>query len=243
MENSTISPAASCTPSVVKSIRGHPLCHAYINSSRDSMRGTDICMVDFWNKIFEGFEAIMIDEFAYGYIICDAASLHLHFRKKITKIIHLAWIIWGGWENWDPVEFQSSTITWLLLCTMTRRVSHFHLIIASRSLNSVQSSLAWQKSCCLQNITKLIKIGTMILWKLLTWWHQWVHIWKVQWDRKRQNRSWQKRRWRSIFARIAPQLFHRFGQLQSQTTILCMSWRKGLLSCERQWQCFVKKIR
>ncbi len=54
-------------------------------------------MTDFWNQIFKGFETIMLAEFAEEYIVCDAASLLMHFEKKISKIcFHLAWIFEEG---------------------------------------------------------------------------------------------------------------------------------------------------
>jgi len=43
------------------------LCRAYVNSSQDSTRGADIRMKDFWNQVFQGFETIMLAEFAKEY--------------------------------------------------------------------------------------------------------------------------------------------------------------------------------
>ena len=69
------------------------LCRAYMNSSQDSKRGAVIPMKDFWNQVFQGFETIMLAEFAKEYIVRDAASLRMCFGKRILKVV----FIWLGY--------------------------------------------------------------------------------------------------------------------------------------------------
>ena len=84
--------ASTCGASFSKS-EDIALCRAYVNSSQDLTRGTDIRMKDFWNQVFQGFETIMLADFAKEYIVRDAASLRMRFGKRISKVL----FIWLGY--------------------------------------------------------------------------------------------------------------------------------------------------
>ena len=90
-------------------------------------------MKDFWNQVFQGFETIILAEFAKEYIVRDAASLRMHFGKRISKVV----FIWLGYMRRVRVlrpsgvpEDEYYDMRWL--CTMRRRASHFLLLIVSR---------------------------------------------------------------------------------------------------------------